>query len=161
MFLKGMKLIDIARQLELPEGTVRRWKSTHKWESECSDKKQTFGNGKKVGSLAIRTPHGRLEINMQRSMDSFQSISQRKLVISFLVAIAAGVACHYIIKWLDRDHKDNEYPSGYFATIKEKKNPSTVRHYGRGISFFVHMERYNFLPTGIIAYANLGCKMHF
>ena len=28
--------------------------------------------------------------------------------ISFIVAVAAGVACHYIIKWLDRDRKDNE-----------------------------------------------------
>ena len=26
----------------------------------------------------------------------------------FLVAVAAGVACHYIIKWLDGDHKDNK-----------------------------------------------------
>lgn len=24
-------------------------------------------------------------------------------IISFLVAVAAGVACHYIIKWLDGD----------------------------------------------------------
>ena len=31
-----------------------------------------------------------------------------EVVISFLVAVAAGVACHYIIKWLDSDHKDNE-----------------------------------------------------
>ena len=31
-----------------------------------------------------------------------------EVVIAFLVAVAAGVACHYIIKWLDRDHKDNE-----------------------------------------------------
>ncbi len=29
-------------------------------------------------------------------------------VISFIVAVAAGVACHYIIKWLDSDQKDNE-----------------------------------------------------
>ncbi len=28
--------------------------------------------------------------------------------ISFLVAIAAGVACHYIIKWLDGDDKSNK-----------------------------------------------------
>ena len=28
-------------------------------------------------------------------------------VITFLVAVAAGVACHYIIKWLDSDRKDN------------------------------------------------------
>ncbi len=26
-------------------------------------------------------------------------------VISFLVAVAAGVACHYINKWLDGDKK--------------------------------------------------------
>jgi hypothetical protein len=29
-------------------------------------------------------------------------------IIAFLVAVAAGVACHYIIKWLDGDHKDNK-----------------------------------------------------
>lgn len=38
MYLDGMKLIDISRQLDLPEGTVRRWKSTHKWDSDRSDK---------------------------------------------------------------------------------------------------------------------------
>ena len=39
LYLSGMKLVEIASQLNLPEGTVRRWKSTHKWESERSDKK--------------------------------------------------------------------------------------------------------------------------
>jgi uncharacterized protein YjcR len=39
LYKQGMKLVDIASQLNLPEGTVRRWKSTHKWESERSDKK--------------------------------------------------------------------------------------------------------------------------
>ena len=24
-------------------------------------------------------------------------------VISFLISVAAGIACHYICKWLDRD----------------------------------------------------------
>ncbi len=31
-----------------------------------------------------------------------------EIIITFLVAVAAGVACHYIIKWLDGDHKDNK-----------------------------------------------------
>ena len=31
-----------------------------------------------------------------------------ELVISFIVAVAAGVACYYIIKWLDSDRKDNK-----------------------------------------------------
>ncbi len=38
MYLKGVKLVEIASQLNLPEGTVRRWKSTHKWDNERSDK---------------------------------------------------------------------------------------------------------------------------
>ncbi len=31
-----------------------------------------------------------------------------EVIIAFLVAVAAGVACHYIIKWLDGSHKDNK-----------------------------------------------------
>lgn len=38
LFLKGAKLVEIADQLGLPEGTVRRWKSTYKWDNERSDK---------------------------------------------------------------------------------------------------------------------------
>lgn len=39
LYLQGKKLVEIANQLGLPEGTVRRWKCTHKWDSERSDKK--------------------------------------------------------------------------------------------------------------------------
>ena len=39
LYRKGMKLVEIASQLNLPEGTVRRWKCTHKWDSERSEKK--------------------------------------------------------------------------------------------------------------------------
>ena len=38
MYLQGTKLVEIASQLNLPEGTVRRWKSTYKWDGERSDK---------------------------------------------------------------------------------------------------------------------------
>lgn len=47
MYLEGMKLVEIASQLNLPEGTVRRWKSTHKWESERSEKKANVRKEKK------------------------------------------------------------------------------------------------------------------
>ena len=33
MYLEGMKLVEIASQLNLPEGTVRRWKSHINWEN--------------------------------------------------------------------------------------------------------------------------------
>ena len=29
-------------------------------------------------------------------------------IISFLVAVAAGVACHYIIKWLDSEEENDD-----------------------------------------------------
>ena len=47
MFLKGARLVDISAKLNVPEGTVRRWKSTHKWDSERSDKKRGGQPGNK------------------------------------------------------------------------------------------------------------------
>ena len=47
LFLEGMKLVDIAHQLDLPEGTVRRWKSTYKWDNERSDRKSERSPRKK------------------------------------------------------------------------------------------------------------------
>ena len=48
------------------------------------------------------------------------------IFISFLVTVAAGVACHYIIKWLDSNDKGNKQPTGFFSSINKKKNPSTM-----------------------------------
>lgn len=31
-----------------------------------------------------------------------------EVITAFGVAVTAGVACHYIIKWLDGGHKDNK-----------------------------------------------------
>ena len=42
MYLSGLKLVDIAKKLDIPEGTVRRWKSTNQSgvkESERSGEK--------------------------------------------------------------------------------------------------------------------------
>ena len=47
MYLKGMKLVDIAGKLKVPEGTVRRWKCTHKWDNERSDKNSERSHKKK------------------------------------------------------------------------------------------------------------------
>lgn len=38
LYKQGMKLVEIANQLNIPDGTVRRWKSTYKWDSERSEK---------------------------------------------------------------------------------------------------------------------------
>ena len=58
MYLQGQKLVEIASQLNLPEGTVRRWKCTHKWDSERSDKKSERSKRKKGGQPGNRNATG-------------------------------------------------------------------------------------------------------
>lgn len=36
----GMKLVDIAKELEVPDGTVRRWKNIYNWEEKQKNKKK-------------------------------------------------------------------------------------------------------------------------
>ena len=50
MYLNGARLVEIAASLNLPEGTVRRWKCTHRWDSERSDKKNERSKKKKRGA---------------------------------------------------------------------------------------------------------------
>lgn len=65
MYLQGLKLIEIAGKLNLPEGTVRRWKSTHKWDSERSDKNSERSDKKKGAPPGNRNAvdHGAPEQN--------------------------------------------------------------------------------------------------
>ena len=54
MYKQGMKLVDIADALEVPPGTVRRWKSTHNWNSERSvSKSERSGKKKQVEKTSI------------------------------------------------------------------------------------------------------------
>lgn len=49
LYKQGMKLVDIAAELEVPPGTVRRWKSTHGWDgerSECDTSKKSERSAK-------------------------------------------------------------------------------------------------------------------
>lgn len=47
LYLKGVKLAEIAEQLDKPEGTIRRWKHDYDWDSERSDKKSERSERKK------------------------------------------------------------------------------------------------------------------
>ncbi len=58
MYLEGAKLVEIASQLNLPEGTVRRWKCTHKWDSERSDKQSERSEKKKGGQPGNKNATG-------------------------------------------------------------------------------------------------------
>ena len=75
MYLSGMKLVEIAKQLDLPEGTVRRWKSTHKWENERSEKKSERSKRKKGGQPGNKNSvgHGAPEKNKNAEKYGFFS----------------------------------------------------------------------------------------
>ena len=52
LYEKGILLKDIAAQLDVPEGTVRRWKSVYKWGCERSEKNTERSEKKKHVSKA-------------------------------------------------------------------------------------------------------------
>lgn len=70
LFGKGMKLTDIAKKLEVPEGTVRSWKNRGKWGEKSSKKNQcnvakkeakgnaTLQKKKRGGQLGNRNAEG-------------------------------------------------------------------------------------------------------
>lgn len=60
MFKNGLKLVEIAKKLDLPEGTIRRWKSTYKWRTERSHKKANVRNkgGAPFGNKNATGPPG-------------------------------------------------------------------------------------------------------
>jgi len=58
LFLQGVKLVEIARRLELPDGTVRRWKSTYEWDNERSGKNSERSHRRKGGQAGNRNAAG-------------------------------------------------------------------------------------------------------
>ena len=49
LYLKGRKLIEIANQLGVPEGTVRSWKNRYKWDCNVAKEKRNVAKAKKGG----------------------------------------------------------------------------------------------------------------
>jgi len=52
LYKKGYKLIEISKKLDVPDGTVRRWKKTYSWDNERSENKseRSQKNDKKTKS---------------------------------------------------------------------------------------------------------------
>lgn len=49
LYLKGRKLVEIASQLDVPEGTVRSWKNRYKWDCNVAKEKRNVAKRKKGG----------------------------------------------------------------------------------------------------------------
>ena len=50
MYKSGMKLVDIAKKLDVPASTVRRWKSTQNWDGNTKKKKSERSPKKKANA---------------------------------------------------------------------------------------------------------------
>lgn len=50
MYKNGMKLVDIAKKLDVPASTVRRWKSTQNWDGKTKGKKNERSQKKKANA---------------------------------------------------------------------------------------------------------------
>ncbi|CAI3194802.1 terminase small subunit [Clostridium neonatale] len=59
LFDKGYKLIDIAKELNIPDGTIRRWKSTYKWDNEQSNNKSERSD--KKASVRKEKKHNKVD----------------------------------------------------------------------------------------------------
>lgn len=53
MYKQGMKFVDIAAELDVPPGTVRRWKSTHGWDGERSGSRSERSDKKRAEKKPI------------------------------------------------------------------------------------------------------------
>ena len=59
LYREGKKLIEIANILNVPDGTVRRWKKTYNWDNERSDKNSERSIKKNVKKVKKKDPVSR------------------------------------------------------------------------------------------------------
>lgn len=60
LFDSGMKLVEIASQLNLPEGTIRSWKNRNKWDATLQSNKRNVAK-KRGGQLGNKNAAGQFE----------------------------------------------------------------------------------------------------
>lgn len=73
LYKSGMKLIDIAAELNVPSGTVRRWKSIYGWDNERSESKSER-SGRKQKRKNVHIDDGTKETLNNRELTPKQQI---------------------------------------------------------------------------------------
>lgn len=107
LYKDGMKLVEIADQLEKPEGTIRRWKNTYNWDSERSELKT---NDKSERSESVSW----VEIENEYVTDiSRKPCTLEKLAGKYQIAIGT-------IEKYSMEHSWSEKRKNYKESIKQK-----------------------------------------
>lgn len=86
LFESGMALVDIAKKLEVPSGTVRRWKSEQKWSSERSEKESERSPGKSERSERVsRQQEKRSKKSENFDVENSELTEKQRLFCSYYV----------------------------------------------------------------------------
>ena len=171
LYLQGLKLIEIAERLEVPPGTIRRWKNTYKWDNERSDKKANVRkkrgappgnkNGKgsppgnkraeKFGFLSKYLPDETKEIFDAVAKADPAEILWQQIQIQYAAIIRAQQIAHVI----DRDDKtveiisDGEAGTGYSIQQAWEKQENFLNAQSRAMTTLNQMiARYEKMVSG-------------
>lgn len=171
LYLQGLKLIEIAERLEVPPGTIRRWKNTYKWDNERSDKKANVRkkrgappgnkNGKgsppgnkraeKFGFLSKYLPDETKEIFDAVAKADPAEILWQQIQIQYAAIIRAQQIAHVI----DRDDKtveiisDGEAGTGYSIQQAWEKQENFLNAQSRAMMTLNQMiARYEKMVSG-------------
>lgn len=100
LYKQGMPLVEIAKKLNIPAGTIRRWKSTYKWsnESERSDSKtnariENNGSSKKHVSKEIEMILENTELTENQRLFCLLYVKYRNKVKAYQKAFNCNYEC--------------------------------------------------------------------
>lgn len=170
LYLQGLKLIEIAEKLDVPPGTIRRWKNTYKWDNERSDKKANvrkkrgapIGNknasgppgnkhAEKFGFLSKYLPDETKEIFDAVAKADPTEILWQQIQIQYAAIIRAQQIAHVI----DRDDKtveiisDGEAGTGYSIQQAWEKQENFLNAQSRAMTTLNQMiARYEKMVSG-------------
>ena len=170
LYLQGLKLIEIAEKLDVPPGTIRRWKNTYKWDNERSDKKANvrkkrgapIGNknasgppgnkhAEKFGFLSKYLPDETKEIFDAVAKADPAEILWQQIQIQYAAIIRAQQIAHVI----DRDDKtveiisDGEAGTGYSIQQAWEKQENFLNAQSRAMMTLNQMiARYEKMVSG-------------
>lgn len=85
MFQQGFKLVDIAKQLNVPAGTVRRWKHNDKWEMNDASERSEKANETNVREVFKQKRRKRVYSDVQQVEKNAGLTEKQRLFCLFYV----------------------------------------------------------------------------
>lgn len=78
LYHSGVPLVVIAKELEVPSGTVRRWKSTHHWDGEQSERSPNARNQKANARNEQKRAKQETEKKMIASVEANEELTEKQ-----------------------------------------------------------------------------------